>query len=392
MTEMIRSLVFFISVWPVLLVWNSAIGASLLQRETGTVKVRVLAEQGLVEVSGKGLHVQVNGQSAIRSDGKLFWSFDQSEIKSLSVSGLNVAINGKRLPSNAEVVRRKNGFEVIAELPLEMYVFGVLISEIPPSWPLEALKAQAIAIRSYTLARKNENRDEAFALEATILDQVFKGFHAEDIRASKYRTARQAINETEGIVLVDSKDSRITKAYFHSDCGGATLPPEAVWGSEKNSNDVPVAQDPMCRERKANRWEVRLGSHELPAELAEKGIRWKDAFWDLSSQGRLKQIVFKAQAGFKKIWTAQNLREYFGFSKVRSSKLEIKTQGSEVLLRGQGFGHGVGLCQWGSKDWATQGKLAADILTHYYPFSRLKFPRALQQRWAGAQDDNSSSF
>lgn len=389
------------------------------------VRVKIFSSETEIQVQGTSLRVIINDQSRLRTnEGSFFWSAEDRAIRSLKMEGHNLLVNGRALPSKAWAHRKEAGFEVVAEVPLELYVFGVLISEMPVSWPLEALKSQAIAIRSYTLARLREAENETFALESTVMDQVFRGFHKQDIFTLKNATARQAITETEGVVLIDSesqspvdlperrkeqgvKPSRILKAFYHADCGGETIPPEQVWRSpsegdwaedRKNgsgtslANKSVVAKDLSCANRKTNRWELKIGSDQLPKELASKGLRWKDAAWNFGPSGRLNEIVFGVQTSLKKVWTAQDLRAFFGFTKIKSTRFQVELQGSEVAIRGQGFGHGAGLCQWGSRDWALQGRDHRFILAHYFPSAELRAPPRGFLRWAGAEVNDSRSL
>ncbi len=124
--------------------------------------------------------------------------------KFLVIEGPHLLINNKKVPDKVIFSAEKNSVQVIGLVPLEKYVIGVLAHEMPTQWPLETLKAQAIAARSYTLAVMKERAKRSYHLESSVLDQVY-GFLGDDELSSKYDKVTEAVRSTKGQVLESSK-------------------------------------------------------------------------------------------------------------------------------------------------------------------------------------------
>jgi len=236
-----------------------------------------------------------------------------------------------------EVVHKENHkYDLIEVVPLTHYLAGVVSKEMPLAWPVEALKAQAVVARSYLFSRMNERRDKLFHVDADQMDQVFQWTDSQK--------AYQVVASTEDVVLAANK--KIVKTFYHSDCGGQTLPADKVW---VGAVDLGTTQDPWCQTRVSNQW-----SFSLPASEFQN----KDVF---------EAAYFKNKIVRFEDWSIQKLRQVFGYSKIRSSPENVEASDTTVTFSGRGFGHGVGLCQWGSLYMAKKGRTYMDILTHYYP-------------------------
>jgi len=318
------------------------------------------------------------------------------------MTGHKLLVNGTR--ASNRILLQKNGraLDVISILNLEQYVLGVLISEMPYSWPLEALKAQAIAIRSYALAVKKEKENQRYHLESSVLDQLYRGIHEEDLKNPKYKKALRAVFETRELRLWSNRQampktaaSQIAKSFYHSDCGGSTIRPEAVWGLRPARAAQIVALDPSCAKRKKSSWENRISDKELnqllahTSQLASKtagkvslektdemnlGIRAEKSHL---LDGRVSQVVLKMGSQILSQITGDSFRQILGFDRIKSTRFEVRQQGGSILVQGRGYGHGAGLCQWGSRDWALQGWDYQAILRHYYPDFQLTQAAAL---------------
>ena len=238
------------------------------------------------------------------------------------------------------VIKDNNKFDVIEVIPLKHYLAGVVSKEMPLAWPLEALKAQAVVARSYLFTRMNERREKIFHVDADQMDQVFQW--------TESAKAYQVVNETEDIVL--SMNKKIVKTFYHSDCGGQTLPANKVW---EGAVDLGTTKDPWCQVRLSNQWTYSLPVSDLSAEFQNK---------DVFEAGYFKNKLVNFED-----WSIQKLRQVFGYSKIRSSPEKVEVADGSVTFSGRGFGHGVGLCQWGSLYMAKKGRAYMDILTHYYP-------------------------
>ncbi len=236
-----------------------------------------------------------------------------------------------------EVVHKENNkYDLIEVVPLTHYLAGVVSKEMPLAWPVEALKAQAVVARSYLFSRMNERRDKLFHVDADQMDQVFQWTTSDK--------AYLVVAATEDIVL--SRNKKIVKTFYHSDCGGQTLPADKVW---EGAVDLGTTQDPWCQTKASNQW-----SFSVPASEFQN----KDVF---------EAAYFKNKIVRFEEWSIQKLRQVFGYSKIRSNPENVEVNDSNVTFSGRGFGHGVGLCQFGSMYMAKKGRTYMDILTHYYP-------------------------
>ncbi|MBI5543151.1 MAG: SpoIID/LytB domain-containing protein, partial [Deltaproteobacteria bacterium] len=250
-----------------------------------------------------------------------------------------------------EVRRSEKGLIAINVLPLEDYLAAVLGSEMPRSFPLEALKAQAVAARTYAVRRKIEAWGKPYHLGATVLHQVYGGAKAEDAKT------RQIVKATEGEVLVWKMEP--IEAYFHASCGGHTES-----GSEALGRPLPYLKsvDCACDTQPRTQWELKLGASDFKS-LA-KGVKDLEVL-ERTPTGRAKKVLLASASG-KVVVSGVELRKAVGYDKLRSLDFEAERKGGGFQLKGRGHGHGTGMCQWGAKAYAEQGWGYRKILEHYY--------------------------
>lgn len=268
---------------------------------------------------------------------------------------------GKTLPARTFVLKKKDKkFDIISSVDFNDYVAGVVANEVPVTWPREALRAQAVVARSYTLARIHERAQEWYHLESNHEDQMFQVTHNRDVQA--------AVRDTDGVVL-RRKNGLVLKAFYHADCGGRTVSAKHVWGEA--AYDAGTAKDPWCANRKSNRW-----SYELDRQDFYRQIGTVEA-----AQFQVSRFVDRAQSLLigQKVLSTQKLRELLGYFKVRSAVDRIEVTPKRVRLSGRGFGHGAGLCQWGTLEQAKAGRNYLQILKHYYPLVQISERKPLRR-------------
>ena len=243
---------------------------------------------------------------------------------------------------------------LINVLPLEEYLAAVLGGEMPASFPLEALKAQAVAARTYAIERKLSSLGEPYFLKSSVLAQVYKGISREDART------RKAVAETRGEIL--TYELQPIEAYFHASCGGRTES-----GKEALGRDLPYLQsvDCPCGKLPQSRWSLRLPTDELDEVLGGRASSL--AVVSRTRTGRAREI----RVG-RRTMDAVSFRARIGYDKVKSLSFKIEPEAGGYLLEGKGYGHGAGLCQWGAKVYADEGKGFRWILSHYYPGAELQ--------------------
>lgn len=265
------------------------------------------------------------------------------------------------LPSRGEPIRVASQRQTkIQEIPLETYLVGVLEKEVVGTWPIEALKAQAVASRTYALYRKQHPRDERFDVTSDTRDQVFQK------KRRQSPAVVQAVLETEGETL--NFNGGILQAFFHSCCGGMSEQADQVWQGITTPPLLTVHPDPFCSACPRSRWEYPISRKELEDRLRENGHPLKDG-WKIEitkrdDSGRVLEIRFPDD-GIS--FSGAKFREILGYTKLPSTLFEITDAEDPVVFVGRGSGHGVGLCQWGAKGMADEGKTYREILQFYYP-------------------------
>lgn len=253
------------------------------------------------------------------------------------------------------VARQVRGkVELINVIPLEDYLAAVLGGEMPVSFPLEALKAQAVAARTYAVHKKLEALDKPSYLGSSVLHQVYKGVNREDPRT------RAAVEATRGEIL--TYELAPIEAYFHASCGGRTES-----GLAALNRDLPYLKSVECPCGKLPRshWTLELPRREIQGVFHEAGGL---EVVSRSETGRARRV----QVGRRSVDAVQ-FRAQVGYDKVKSLAFEVAPVGKDnFLLSGRGYGHGAGLCQWGAKTYADQGLGYLAILSHYYPGAELQ--------------------
>ncbi len=310
--------------------------------------------------------------------------------ETLLISGESLRIGRKFVPSQLQLFPTSRGqFEVIGLVGLEDYLVGVLPSEMPGSWPIEALKAQVVATRSYTLATLKTQSESRYHLEDTIEDQVFRIYGPNELAPHFAKKMRNIVQSTKGLVLSDSGGD-ILRAYYHADCGGVTEEPDHVWS---NGEFFGTTQDRGCPTSPHAQWKVELSKNELRKkiqsvfpDLLQVGSKATEIH-DVSVRkrflsGRVDQVEISWNDQSVRL-SGQDFRQIVGFQKMKSANFKIEPRQNGFSIAGLGHGHGVGLCQWGSRYWARKGLSYEKILEHYYPQARL-VQRSLLQRVAKA--------
>lgn len=251
---------------------------------------------------------------------------------------------------------------------LEAYVAAVLPGEIGGRAPLAALEAQAVAARSYAVARAGRHAAEGADLCDGTHCQVYLGPRAATA------ASRHAADATRGLVLV--KDGRVIAAPFHACCGGRTARPAEVWDDEEVPELAPVADD-ACVAATSGRWSARLPRAALPALGAMLGLH--DArFFEIfgrASDGRVRSVRLAAPGGKSLVVRGYAFREaaarLWGPGLVRSTLFDVFEEPKDYVLQGRGAGHGAGLCQEGAIVRARRGEGYREILALYYGGARV---------------------
>jgi stage II sporulation protein D len=306
----------------------------------------------------------------------------------LSADGTHIlGLNDQRYRGQLRLMVNPDGrtFNVVNFVPLEPYLAGVVGAEMPDYWEPEALKAQAIAARTYCLYAKNHiGRSRNWDVSSTQASQVYKGVNAES------SMIWLAINATYGKVLTlrggRSASDGMFPSYFSSICGGHTEDSERVYGdSAEPLRGVPC---PYCRDTARMTlfyWpKAQVDREVVTRQLVAKypklealgGIKdievtEKSTYGDFS---RITRVRLIGETGKTDTIRGEDLRLALDPTgrKIQSTICTIVPWGNGwAFLGGRGWGHGVGLCQYGAQGMARQRKSYRDILQYYYPGSEV---------------------
>lgn len=256
---------------------------------------------------------------------------------------------------------------LINKIPMESYIATLLAKEMNGTWPLEALKAQAVAARTY--AYKRINTDAFYHLESSEKDQVSGSFL--DVTEKTLRASR----ETEGEILIGPK-GKITPAFFHSKCGGKTYRPDQVWGGVEDGYQQ--VECPYCHRTGKKDWKHELGQDKLTTMLDRVLNRYySDSITDRKNIKIVQDSPEKSELRFYSgsklhIIKKAYLRHLFGRELLPSNNYVLKQNAKGYEFDGKGFGHGVGMCQLGALELAQRGYTYKEILGHYFPQHKLK--------------------
>ncbi|MGE3974604.1 MAG: SpoIID/LytB domain-containing protein [Bdellovibrionales bacterium] len=299
----------------------------------------------------------------------------------LRVKGKHLRVNDQEVPGDVELKSRSNGkIDVIAALPLDTYLVGVLAGEVVASWPGEALRAQAVVARTYTVQFLQNQRYKTFDIDSSQLDQVFRHLGAK--AEQEKRALRMAVDETKNQVLYNSR-GQLMSVYYHSDCGGVTERPTSVWDQQKTTGVLGRQPVTRCPLRSKVNWETFVPSREVQAILNNKSRLQRFYISSRLPSSRVNSVTAEFADGTIKALKANEFRKLFGYMRIKSALFDLRPHLTGYSIKGRGFGHGVGLCQWGSKWMADQGRDYFEIAMHYFPQARvvtLRSPSPIKNR------------
>ncbi|BBM89288.1 hypothetical protein COTS27_00984 [Spirochaetota bacterium] len=263
------------------------------------------------------------------------------------------------------VVKKKNQYIIVNELELDKYLTGVVKKEISPSWHHNAIRTQAIAARSYAYNYINTDSKALYHVGATVAHQVFGG------TANVPASIEKGVSATQDIILIDKFDKQPVQSFFHACCGGITEKAENVWSSEKSLRYFKNIRCPHCKTHPLYRWERKFSTQYIHNALKKLKIDSVKAIRVGARTGskRIHKIFIKAQHGKHNVThnlTGNKFRVAISPRDIPSTLFSIKQSRKDYNLTGKGFGHGVGLCQWGTKTMAEKGFSAFAILDFYY--------------------------
>lgn len=281
-----------------------------------------------------------------------------------AISG-HIRFEGYEYPGALCVIKKDMRLYLINQLDIEDYVYCVLRWESWPGWPVEVNKAFAIACRSYLITKVLEatKQKRLYHIKNTNIHQTYNGVHQSP-------TLQRAIEETKGLILTHNK--KPIEAMFDSCCGDV-IPAHLSY--------VDFAKAPylarrtacnFCKTCKIYTWQVAYPVDEMCTALKQGGYQVGDikeikiVKKDLA--GSVLQIMVRDAV---KKWHFSGKQFYSLLSKIKSYCYSVEKKGNLVYLQGRGYGHHVGICQWGARRMIDAGWNFRSILSFYYPGTRL---------------------
>ncbi len=277
----------------------------------------------------------------------------------------SIRVGGKGLYRDMILICKnpKGKLDIVNKLDLDDYLKSVIPFEGNPQWSLEALKTQAVVSRTFALTRMIERQKEEYDVSSGVLSQVYVGRNIENSRTT------QAIEMTRGEVLM--YNNKLFPAYFHSTCGGATTAANLVW-PVKSHPALTGVECKFCEKSPHYRWQTKVTRAEIKEKLAKNGVPVKEVlglkFGKIDRTGRAHAIIIQSTWAEKTV-DADAFRIWIDPMRLKSGLITKIKEGPEgsFIFKGKGWGHGVGLCQYGMKYLGELGYGYQEILGYYYP-------------------------
>lgn len=283
--------------------------------------------------------------------------------KTVRCGGRKSPVKAGRYRGDLQVFLHSGELRAVNELDIEHYLYGVVPAEVPASWPLEALKTQAIAARTYALYQAQHRHNWRYDLVDSDGDQVYKGIQCESTNSTK------AVNDTRGSILLYRE--RPILAMYSANTGHHSASVEHVFS--KSLSYLVGVSDPYSPTQPMGQWTRTHEEKEIRSKLATIGLRFESIRdlqpVDVTPSGRITKIAVVHNKGSRVIRARTTLRRVLNLPEVL---LKISQKDHRFTFEGSGFGHGVGYSQWGAKAMAADGKSAQDILHFYYRNVTLK--------------------
>ncbi len=397
------------------LMWSCATVPGLQEETVGSVIripfVRVLLEEksGDVLVSADGafaiecLHqgeqeIYYSGKPVkIRSDKQRLSVFDyrdnpiRERIDEINIiprgGGNRVRLHKDRYRGILRILPRGEVTRIINIVYMEDYLRGVVPPEIGPRTEdeIEAVKAQAVAARTYAMAHLKQYEGEPYDIKSSIMDQLYRGVGVEN------KLVNEGINQTSGRVIMHHDN--LINAYYHSTCGGRTDDVADVWDKKEIAYLKSVDDSAACSWSKYYNWRETFTEKQLRGRIEQylSSDRGRDLrigpitdviIGERSAGGRIARLRVRTDSDIYR-FQKDRIRWVIGRTSnpdliLPSDRFDVSIERDSnqnivrVTFRGQGYGHGVGMCQCGAIGHAREGWVFSDILTHYYTDVEIK--------------------
>lgn len=345
---------------------------------SGTIRVAVVESARAAELRGSDIEVTAVGACDLCQ--RAAWHADvvravqagsMVEIDGRRATGFRlrserpIRLNGRDYAATLEVLRNGGGLAVVNELPLEDYLAGVLRAETGERWPYEALRAQAIVARTYAAYHRMISAAKTYHIVASTAHQQYVG------RVPPASPVWGAVRETAGQVLL--WEGELFPAFYHTESGGYTEDPRTVFAA----SNMPALRPVVCPFSAGSPhfyWTLDLKIADISAALRRNGLDVGTVsaieVTERTPSLRATLVTARGTRGSARI-RGNDFRRMLGYDTLKSTLFAVALDGDTARFAGRGYGHGVGLCQWGARGMAEQGYTAPRILEFYYPGATL---------------------
>ncbi len=332
---------------------------SHLDRSVGLAQGVELPKSTVHLKSGKFFIETIESPGSFKGDDFIIEADGRIEITLLGKDGYILLNKSKYLGKLLLVPGNNNRFTVLEEIGIESYLPGVVGSEIPERWQDDAIYAQVVAARSYAVYQKKTKSNSTFHIGK--LGLAYHGSYTDKLKVN------DIVERTRGVVMV--YDWGVLPGYFHSTCGGHTEDINLVFGL-KSIPPLRGVDCGFCGKSKYYRWEKRVEKDEVERKLQNYKFDIKhiyDIVAEKKGVGGHGSTIKVKHSGGSNSFDANTFRLMIGPNILRSTAFALKEDGDQFVFSGKGWGHGVGLCQYGMEEMAESGFQWFDILKHYYP-------------------------
>lgn len=265
------------------------------------------------------------------------------------------ALPKRRYEGKMEIaIHPEDKLSIVNTVPFEKYVASVVEAESGTRARAEYYKSQAIISRTYALNHIDRHENENYNLCDDVHCQVYKGLQTEN------KTIKTAVQDTEGLVITDENRQLITAA-FHSNSGGFTINSEDVWSAAMPY--LRGKEDPYWADQNNSHWTDTISLADWIEFMGHIGINLPENYnpetlFKFTQTTRIRNMTIAGQ-----LVPLKHVRNKF---KLRSTFFSIIPNKNKLIIKGRGYGHGVGLSQEGAMEMAREGKNFEEIINFYY--------------------------
>jgi stage II sporulation protein D len=272
-----------------------------------------------------------------------------------------IRLNGRDYAAPLEILRSGDALTVVNEVPFEDYIVGVLRAEASDKWPIEMLRAHAVVARTYAAHRRLLTTGKPFHILASTAHQQYAG------RVAAGSPLWAAVRDTAGQVLL--WEGELFPAFYHTESGGYTEDPRTVFAAR----NMPALKPVRCEFSAGSPhfyWSLDLKLADLTEILRRNDLYVGSvSAIDISERTpslRAATVTVRGTRGSVRL-RGNDFRRMIGYDTFNSTLFAVAVDAPWAHFSGRGYGHGVGMCQWGAKGMAEQGYTARQILEYYYP-------------------------